>query len=71
MIIVAWKQISVKQGTEGQRVRQGGQGQTEGCWRCDGNRNGLLGQAEDDRAGQTCQRSIGDQYLTLCPFMPW
>ena len=22
---------------------------------------------EDDRAGQTCQRSIGDRYLTISP----
>ena len=38
----------------------------EGCWRCDRNRTrlGTDGIAEDDRAGQTCWRSIGDQYLT-------
>ena len=42
----------------------------EECWRCGGNRNGLgerEGIVEDDRAGQTCQRSIGDQYLTVLP----
>ena len=26
---------------------------------------GADGIAEDDRAGRTCQRSIGDRYLTL------
>ena len=39
----------------------------EECWRCDGNRNGLgeqKGIAEDDGAGRTCWRSIGDWYLT-------
>ena len=30
-------------GTKGE-TRQGGQGRTEGCWRCDRNRNRLWGQ---------------------------
>ena len=42
----------------------------EGCWRCDGNRmdfwNGKA-IAEDDGVGQTCQRFIGDRYLTVLP----
>ena len=48
-------------------MRQGEKGQTGECQRCDGNRNGLgkwKGIMEDDGVGQTCQRSIGDQYLT-------
>ena len=57
-------------------MRQGGQGQMEGCWRCDGNRNGLgeqKGIAEDGGVGRTCRRSIGDWYLTglqVAPFVP-
>ena len=40
----------------------------EECQRCDGNRKQTLGTegiAGDDGAGQTCQRSISDQYLTI------
>ena len=44
-------------------MKQGGQGQTEGCQRCDGNRmdfwNGK-GIVEDGGVEWTCQRSIGD-----------
>ena len=42
----------------------------EGCWRCNGNRNGLWdgkGVVEDDGVGWTCRRSISDQYLTVLP----
>ena len=49
-------------------MRQGGQGQMEGCRRCNGNRDRLWdgkGVAEDDGVGWTCWRSIGDRYLTL------
>ena len=49
-------------------MKQGGQGQMEGCRRCDGNRNGLLGMegiVEDGGAGWTCWRSISDWYLTM------
>ena len=52
--------VSLDLGTN--RVRQGAQGQMEGCWRCDGNRMdfGTEGVVEDDGVGWTCQRSISD-----------
>ena len=35
------EQISMKHGMQGQRMKQGEQGQMEGCQRCDGNRMDL------------------------------
>ena len=44
-------------------MKQGGQGQMEGCQRCDGNRTDLRqGKCSGEEAVQDglCQRSIGD-----------
>ena len=41
-IMVTWGQISMRQGMQRRRMKQGEQGQTEGCQRCDGNRTDLM-----------------------------
>ena len=48
-------------------MKQGEQGQTEGCWRCDGNRMDLGWErysGEEVAWERLCWRSIGDLYLT-------
>ena len=60
---MTWEQILMKTGMQGQRMKQGEQGQIEGCQRCDGNRVDLR-QGKCSREGVVpdglCQRSISD-----------
>ena len=66
--MVTWRQISMKQGMQGWRMKQGEIGMNGGVsemWQKEDRLEDRKGIAEEGRAEQTCQRFISDQYLTV------